>query len=347
MTMPPSASSPCPCCGTVQIQLQAPAYTRCACCGHRWRLPLQNETAGYYEALVARNDVQTPWFRRKIAERVSALVALLGPQVQRVLEIGCAEGDLGAAIKARTSVNYDGIELSRDSESAERKLDRVFRTPASQVRTSVYDLIVSFHVLEHIAHPELELASWSGLLAADGQLLIEVPNQAGHPLLADDRNPEHLHQFTPASLSTLLSRCGFACQHLSTGHYESPVYPDSIRAIARPELTASQRRDQLLRRFRDSIHGPFIVYGIGGDYLNYLAPLAEALEIRALLDSSPGKWGQRVGPHIVTGYDPSEHDAFPILVCSIRFGAQIKQHLLALGIEAQRIIGLDSIYECP
>jgi hypothetical protein len=35
----------------------------------------------------------------------------------------------------------------------------------------------------------------------------------------------------------------------------------------------------------------------------------------------------------------------PILICSIRFATDIRQHLLDLGIAAQRIIGLDSIYE--
>lgn len=339
------SSTRCPCCCAAASLLPGLAYTRCACCGHRWRLPPEETGSAYYETLVARNDPQTPWFRRKIAERVAALSSLLEGGVRRVLEVGCAEGELGGAIKARFAVIYDGVELSRDREVAALRLDRVFHTPVSQVDADPYQLIVSFHVLEHIAQPEQELSDWSRLLAADGQLLIEVPNQAGHPLLAEDLNPEHLHQFTPASLSVLLARCGFACHELSVGHYESPVYPDSIRVVARPQLPADHQRSLLLQRFRDRIGGPFIVYGIGGDYLNYLAPLAESLEIRALLDSSPGKWGRRFGQHVVGAYDPEVHGELPIVVCSIRFGAGIRQHLLAMGIAPQRIVGLESIYE--
>lgn len=303
------------------------------------------EEAGYYETLVARNDLSTPWFKRKIRERVAAVTALLLTGKERVLEVGCAEGELGREIKGRFAVTYDGVELSQDSALARHKLDQVFQTPASKVEAAPYQLIVSFHVLEHIARPEQELAAWARLLSADGRVLVEVPNQAGHPLLASDHNAEHLHQFTPASLNLLLARCGFTCDALSAGHYESPVYSDSLRLVARLQPTAESREQALLQRFRERIGGPFLVYGIGGDYLNYLAPLAGSLDIRALLDSSEAKWGQHMGNHVVSAYDPQVHAELPIVICSIRYAADIRQHLLTLGITAQRIIGLDSIYE--
>ncbi len=347
VTAPSPAASACPCCCAGAVLLPSPAYTHCMRCGHRWRLPLETTGAGYYETLVARNDPQAPWFRRKIAERMAALSALLESGVQRVLEVGCAEGELGGAIKARFNVVYDGVELSRDRELAEQNLDQVFPIPASQLSTLAYELIVSFHVLEHIAQPQQELAAWSRLLSEHGRILIEVPNRSGHPLLGNDHNPEHLHQFTSASLTILLARCGFDCHELSVGHYESPVYSDSLRVVARAQLTEDCQRRQLIQRFRDKISGPFAVYGIGGDFLNYVAPLAQSLDIQALLDSSPAKWGQLFGRQVVAAYDPMEHAALPILVCSIRFAAEIKQHLLALGIAPARIIGLESVYEGP
>ncbi|PZW44507.1 class I SAM-dependent methyltransferase [Pseudomonas sp. URMO17WK12:I2] len=303
------------------------------------------EEAGYYETLVARNDLNTPWFKRKIRERVAAVSGLLDTGKERVLEIGCAEGELGREIKARFAVIYDGVELSQDRVLAKQKLDHVFQTPASEIEATSYQLIVSFHVLEHIARPEQELAVWSKLLSADGRVLIEVPNQAGHPLLASDCNTEHLHQFTPASLTLLLARCGFTCDELSVGHYESPVYSDSIRLVARLQPSVERRQQLLQQRFRDITGGPFLVYGIGGDYLNYLSPLAESLDIRALLDSSETKWGQRLGEHVVSPYDPQAHAELPIVICSIRFAADIRKHLLKLGIAEQRLIGLDRIYE--
>lgn len=340
------SSSPCPCCRHEEVLQPGPAYTCCSCCGHRWRLPPEAvSSAGYYEALIARNDPQTPWFKRKISDRVALLSTLLKESgARRVLEIGCAEGELGSAIKARFDVVYDGVELSRDGKPAEQKLNRVFQTPASKVDALPYGLIASFHVLEHIAEPERELASWSRLLAKNGQLLIEVPNQSGHPLLASDHNPEHLHQFTPASLVLLLSRCGFSCEELSVGHYESPLYQDSIRVMAKSLLTINDRQERLLARFRERLVGPFIVYGIGGDFHNYLAPLLDKLDVQALLDSSPAKWGVKYGNNAVSVYDEKLHQEFPILICSLRFGAEIKQQLIALGVKPQRLVELQAVY---
>lgn len=341
----PTAISQCPCCATPAESPQAsPAYTQCSQCAHRWRTPQEAVSGRYYEALVERNDPYSPWFKRKIAERVAAVSCLLTAQTRRVLEIGCAEGVLGEEIKHGYSVVYDGVELSQDRELALTRLDQVFSTPAEQVKSVPYDLIVSFHVLEHIANPAQEIQAWSTLLAPSGQLLIEVPNGAGHPLLVNDLNPEHLHQFTPVSLTMLLARQGFTCHHLSLGHYESPVYPDSIRVVAQPPPRASQQRSELLQRFRERTGGPFIAYGVGGDFTNYVKPLADALDIQALLDSSPAKWGQRLGQDVVTGYSADLHGELPVLICSIKFSAVIRQHLLALGIAPERIIDLEAIY---
>lgn len=339
------ADTTCPCCAANAVAPPpSPAYTTCLRCGHRWRSPTAQAGSPYYAALVQRNDPCTPWFQKKIAERAAALAPLLTPQVRRVLEVGCAEGALGHAVKATYSGVYDGIELSHDKEQAGTQLDNVFSTPASEIASAPYDLITSFHVLEHLAAPGTELQAWHRLLAPGGQLLIEVPHGAGHPLLASDNNAEHLHQFTPASLTMLLASQGFTCQHLSLGHYESPVYPDSIRAIAHRPATAEAQRTQLLQRFTQRMGGPFVAYGIGGDFQNYVLPLAAALPIQALLDTSPAQWGRQIAGHTVTAYDPHSHGALPLLICSLRFGAAIQQYLMGLGVAPQQIARLEEIY---
>lgn len=332
----------CPCCKNKEALLPSPLYTRCSCCGHRWRLPLYNGTA-HYEALKERNDAQTPWFRRKTNERLVALLELIGPEVQRILEIGCAEGTLGALVKERVSVIYDGVEVSLDSLVAEKNLDHVFRTPSIEVQSLEYDLIVSLHVLEHIDQLGAELASWKRLLKPSGKLLIEVPNQSGHPLVSTDINPEHIHQFTPASLAVLLERSGFSCREISAGHYESPAYPDSIRVVAIPQVDDENRSSLLMDCFKKTIKGPFVVYGVGGDFHNYILPLIDLLDIKALVDSSPNKWGMDFGRYRVSSFDPSEHGELPILICSLGFFEEIRQALLEKGVNPGGIIGLEHI----
>lgn len=345
----PTPDHLCPCCATPATDAPTTpnptGYRSCSRCQHRWRAPCIG-TPIDYTALSVRNDPDTPWFKKKITDRLTALLPLAGPG-RRILEVGCAEGKLGKELKARLPLQYDGIELSRDAETAHQWLDRVFQTPAAAHPgpAATYDLIASFHMLEHVANPAAELAAWSALLAPGGRLLIEVPHGAGHPLLDSDGNPEHLHQFTPASLTLLLASGGFTCRQLGTGHYESPVYIDSIRIVASRETTPTERRATLLERFRSRLGGPFVVYGAGGDFANYVAPLADELDIAALLDSSPDKWGRCLGGHTVAAYDPTRHSDLPILIASIRFGASIHRHLLDLGIIPERLVGLQDVYD--
>ena len=94
----------CPCCATVATLPTSPTYAACQRCGHRWRSPTAQAGCDYYTSLVQRNDLQAPWFQRKTADRTAALAGLLTPQIRRILEVGCAEGTLGQAVKATHTV---------------------------------------------------------------------------------------------------------------------------------------------------------------------------------------------------------------------------------------------------
>ena len=110
---------------------------------------------------------------------------------------------------------------------------------------------------------------------------------------------------------------------------------------------ADESEAALLARLEGLFPDGFAIYGIGGDFHNYVLPIADALDIRALADTAPQKWGQPVGRHTITAYDPAGHAAYPVLICSIKFGEAIRQHLLAQGVAPQRLIGLADIYDSP
>ena len=225
------------------------------------------------------------------------------------------------------------------------RLDQVFRTPATALSTDGYELTLSFHVLEHIGDINTEVQAWHHCLTENGQLIVEVPNGAGHPLLNHDHNTEHLHQFSVSSLLVLLSRHGFEPLSVTTGHYESAVYIDSIRVHARRTLPPSTRIERLLQRFHAVLPSPFLAYGIGGDFTNYILPLINHLPVIGLLDSSSQKWGIQIAGHSVVPYDPSHHGNVPLLICSVRFRKEIEQHLRSKGIASERIRTLDDIYD--
>lgn len=335
----------CPCCGGIAAET-AGAWLRCRACGHRWRLPGKAATVSY-QRLIARNDTASPAFRRKLRDRLDTLEPLLpaAGTACRVLEIGCAEGHLGQALKALRPMIYDGIEISRDAEAAATRLDTVYRQPAAEVQAPAYDWLLAFHVLEHIADPAAELSEWQRLLASGGRMVLEVPHESGHPLVVCDENPEHLHQFTLPSLLCLLQRAGFTAEAVGGGHYESAVYPDCIRVTACRRESAESRQDRLVARFNEKMgKRPFLVYGIGGDFRNYVQPVLDRLPVLELLDSSTEKRGTRCTGRVIGQYDPARHRDAPILACSIRFQASIRESLRGLGIADDRIVALEEIY---
>lgn len=335
----------CPCCGGIQAET-ADAWLRCRGCGHRWRAG-ESAPIARYQQLIARNDTASSDFRRKLRDRLDTLEPLLPPAgtTCRVLEAGCAEGHLGEALKALRPMVYDGIEISRDAEAAATRIDTVFRQPAAEVRAPAYDMLLAFHVLEHIADPAAELAEWRRLLASGGRMVLEVPHESGHPLVVSDENPEHLHQFTLPSLLCLIQRAGFEAEAVSGGHVESAVYPDSIRVTARLRESAESRKDRLVARFKARMgNRPFLVYGIGGDFRNYVLPVLDRLSVQELLDSSAEKWGTTCAGRTIGKYNPARHREVPILACSIRFKASILNSLREQGIPGDQIVALDEIY---
>ncbi len=334
----------CPCCGNASTSrdnaLRLPQA--CPACGHRWQGGVAAESPDY-RTQKHRNNTSSPGHRDKLASRLRDIAPLLKPGM-RILEIGCAEGSLGQLVRRIAAVAYTGVELSADAENAARVLDRVVRAPATSITGETFELLLSFHVLEHIEDIAVELTHWRRLLADGGSLLVEVPNHAGHRLLGQDPNPEHLHQFTPASLTALLQHVGFAVERLETGHRESAVYSDSLRVLAHPVLDDAQRRAMLLQRFQAWLPKPFAAWGIGGDFRGYVEPLLDSLPVAALIDGAVQRHGDRHGRLAAEAYDPARHGDLLILICSIRYRDDILRDLAALGIPPSRIVSLDDVF---
>lgn len=335
----------CPCCSRPIDPRDGADHDpfRCDGCGHHWRHP-GAATATDYGRQKGRNAIGDPSHARKLQDRLSDISPLLRAGA-RVLEIGCAEGSLGSMLRqVMPGLHYTGVELSDDAVAAAGVLDWVIRTPTASLEGEKFDLLLSFHVLEHIAGIRAEASCWRRLIADDGYLVVEVPDQAGHALLDRDPNPEHLHQFNAASIAALLRHAGFEIDRIESGHWESAVYSNSLRVIARPALASRQRRDLLLRRFRKHLPDAFAAWGIGGDFRAYVEPLLPLLPVAALVDAATEKHGQRHGSLVVEAYDPQRHGSLAILVCSVRHRRDILQDLVAQGIPSSRIVTLDDIF---
>lgn len=166
------------------------------------------------------------------------LLALLSDDCHRALDIGCAEGDLGAALKSSNpSAEITGIELDQTMAArAAEQLDRVLTVDAITALSRLvkegqqYDLVICGDILEHLEDP------WSALrqirqLCPIGRVVISLPN-IGHwttwwSVVARGYWPyrdrgihdrTHLRFFARNNLPELFNSTGFELVELRTSH---------------------------------------------------------------------------------------------------------------------------------
>ena len=136
----------------------------------------------------------------------------------RILDIGCGDGSLLMFMKGLGWETY-GIDFHEGSSRYAREvlgLDVLFgRLEEVSYPEDFFDIIILFHVLEHLSDPLETLERARPLLKEDGVLLIAVPNFASfeawifrskwYGIVA----PHHLYHFTPHTLEAMLKSAGF------------------------------------------------------------------------------------------------------------------------------------------
>lgn len=337
----------CPCCAAGGVIVHATPFKHAQCphCLHRWHTEPRPRID--YASQAGRTPDDPVGVRRKHDERVRFL-EIDPPVIGRALEIGCAEGLFGAELKRRwgAGLTYVGVELSLDAHQARQHLDKLHHGPLETLpRAEPFELILLFHVLEHLANPAGLIAHIMQHLASHGSVVIEVPNRSGSHLLPWDYNPEHRHFFTPTSLCALLHRQGLAVRMLVDGGYESAIYDDSIRIRATPLRDEVWKMQHYRHRLAAYLSEGCVIWGIGGDFGSLLQPYLDPAWIRALIDSHPAKIGQR---YLGISVEPPEtirrHPGTRVLIGSHRFAHPIWTLLTTTwGVEEQRILTLEAL----
>ena len=240
----------------------------CATCGLVQATPLPSDAelaayyAGPYRALYAPLPFGglapgTPEYEAALVANSEAyaagIVARLGLTADsRVLEVGCGEGRLAAALAKRC----DAVAIEADPAMAEAAAARGATvmaaaslaqyanlsppavTPWGQEMEAVRnDAIVCCHVLEHVADPLAALAQMRSLLAPGGRVWLEVPSvEAPYGDLAWFFQRPHLWNFAPVTLALLLERAGLDDVRVNaSGHV---LYAQGTHGAAAPRTYA-------------------------------------------------------------------------------------------------------------
>lgn len=104
------------------------------------------------------------------------------PAARRVLDLGCASGAVGEALKAAIGCEVVGIEGDPIyAERARTRLDAVVEGDLEGLATSLpelgeFDVLIAGDVLEHLRDPWSVLSGFARLLSSGGTALISVPN---------------------------------------------------------------------------------------------------------------------------------------------------------------------------
>ncbi|MCL4541901.1 MAG: class I SAM-dependent methyltransferase [Chloroflexi bacterium] len=156
------------------------------------------------------------------------ILALIPRSAIRILDVGCATGRLGAALKEqRPERKVIGVEPSDAArEQAALRLDQVV-TPEELGRLlpswqQSFDCLIYGDVLEHLPDPWSIVSSHRPLLRAQGLAIATCPNAQcwriwlpfirGTWSYADGglRDIGHLRWFTGSTLSTLFRHAGYS-----------------------------------------------------------------------------------------------------------------------------------------
>ncbi|WKN40717.1 class I SAM-dependent methyltransferase [Tunicatimonas pelagia] len=99
---------------------------------------------------------------------------------ERVLEIGCANGEFMDVLQQKRNVETTGLELNEVAVAAGRKKGRNILCQAVQDHAEdfvgYYDVVCSFQVLEHIAQVRSFIEANVQCLKKGGKLIFGVPN---------------------------------------------------------------------------------------------------------------------------------------------------------------------------
>lgn len=155
----------------------------------------------------------------RFEEVVNMISNSLGKEPTNILEIGCGNGGFVQAFQEKWVNSFCiGIEPAMSAvEEAKRSNRNVFHGILGEIMPEEtkkkFDLIYSFHVIEHVSDPVSFLSEMANFMDEDSTLVISCPNSE-HPN-AEIIKVDHIWSFSNHHLKFILEKAGFEVFHLS------------------------------------------------------------------------------------------------------------------------------------
>lgn len=225
--------SNCPICGSDNISIfLAPSISKCTKCEiiFRSRRPLQKDIKLSYDSDNTYSSWEPTHSERRFMWKRRIHLVKRYSKGTHLLDIGSGDGHF---LEVATEDGYvcEGTEFSNAgmARTEKRGFDLHFGQLLDlQLRSSFYDVVTIWHVLEHVPNPGDVLREAYRILKPGGIIVVAVPNEENclfrwrlrkssiNPL-GDQNNiwgqEIHLTHFQPQTLRRALGICGFQIQY--------------------------------------------------------------------------------------------------------------------------------------
>ena len=210
------------------------SYGSCELCGSWLLNPRPQELglwySGYYSEkelkarrqLLAEKPLQqalaADWIRAKDSQRQLKRLGVDLAEMEQILDAGCGLGGFLRGLRELTKAELRGLDFDPRCEAFAR-VEHDLRVDSGELRDQKYpsgsfDLITSWHCLEHVEDPQAELEELARITRPGGWLLIELPTPGLLARLFRGRwlflqAPPHLFLPRPEALKALVEKAGF------------------------------------------------------------------------------------------------------------------------------------------
>ncbi len=207
-------TKPCFICGGQQFSQRTPEYLRCTACGHETLIATESQGFIVNDPLSLRDAQQVSDLDRF---KAATLARFDGSRPKdQLLDIGSASGKFLYLNQQRyqravgLEITPAALQFSRDVLKLDIREDIASVPPDTSVATA-------WHSLEHIPERTLDhiLMTLSETMKVGARLVVSVPNADSIQYRLFGQSyayfdvPNHLHQFSVASLQQLLQKYGF------------------------------------------------------------------------------------------------------------------------------------------
>jgi SAM-dependent methyltransferase len=166
--------------------------------------------------------------KRHLAAKELAIINSLPPG--RILDVGCGNGAILEGVDARWE-KY-GVEISHYAVKEAQGFGNIHEGDLRSAcyDSSSYDVILLFHVIEHMTDPLAEVSEIYRILKNDGLLIIGTPDfdcacarrYGDHFRLLHDKT--HISLFSNDSLTRMLADVGFQVIHTDFPFFETKYF---------------------------------------------------------------------------------------------------------------------------